>query len=351
MKNKKQQKYKYLRKLLVFCITLSLVIGGANIYQATQPKTVYAVGDLNVEWGVPNGSPIFVVENMLPGDMEDRNVAITNNAPSLRPVGVRGVRTGGVGDIESVLDFVISESGVDLYGGTSPTGPKTLSEFFAESGGPDGFFLFNLLSSQTKTVNFKATFQENATNEFQATNVVFDLIISLSIDLPNECDQIDLLPTPIIGSSKAETLTGTPGNDLIIGLEGADKINGGSGNDCILGGTGADSINGNNGNDAIFGQEHADTINGNNGDDLLVGGTGADTLRGENGEDHLIGNEQADTLEGGNDDDLLEGNEAPDTLNGGNGNDTLLGGSGIDTANGDNGTDACEAETESNCEV
>lgn len=312
-------------------------------------SSVRAIGNLEVDWGVPDGEPIFVIENILPGEMAARTVDVVNNAGSIRPVGVRAVKTSGDGVLETGLEITISQNSSDIYGGTA--GLKTVAQFFAESAGPDGIPLSSLNAGESTTYTFKVVFPQIAGNEFQGKDVIFDLIIGISIDLPSECDQIDLLPTPIIGTSKAETLTGTPGNDLIMGLEGADKINGNLGDDCILGGTGADSVNGNNGNDAIFGQEHADTINGNNGADFIVGGTGADTLKGQEGNDHLIGNEQADTLDGGNDNDILEGNDAPDTLKGGNGDDSLIGGFGVDTANGNNGTDSCDAETETNCEI
>jgi len=311
-------------------------------------STVQAVGDLEIDWGVPDGQPIFVITNMAPGDKEDKDVIITNNAPSPRPVGVRAIETGG-SLLKNVLQIEISEGGTDLYGGT--LGTKTLAQFFAESAGPSGVPLSNLSPGGTKTYNFKVIFPTTAGNEFQATSVIFDLKIGISISLPPECAAINLLPTPIIGTSKAETLTGTPGNDLILGLEGADTINGNGGDDCILGGDGADKINGNDGNDAIFGEEGADTINGNKGDDFINGGGGADTLRGQEGNDHLIGGLAADTLDGGEGDDILEGNEAADTLRGGNGNDQLIGGSGVDYANGNAGVDTCDAETKLNCEL
>lgn len=309
--------------------------------------TVQAVGDLEVNWGVPDGNPIFVVTNIAPGDVEDRNVIVANNASSVRSVGVRGIEIAGV-TLKDALEITISESGVDLYGGT--LGAKTLTQFFADSAGPDGIPLSNLNPSQTKTYNFKVTFPESAGNEFQGTSVVFDLKIGISIALPAECDAVDLLPTPIIGTQKADTLTGTPGNDLILGLEGADRINGNGGDDCILGGAGADKINGNEGNDAIFGQDGADTLNGNEGNDFILGGAGADTLRGQEGEDHLVGGLAADSLDGGNGNDTLEGDEAADTLKGGAGDDILIGGAGIDLANGGPNSDTCDAESEFNCE-
>jgi len=358
-----------LRMVRIFVIVLIAI---TTYYFAApnflQKSDVIAIGDLTINWGVPTGDPIFVVTNFLPGDVEDRNVVITNSGTQVRPVGIRGVQTNVSESLENVIDFVISEGGNDIYGGT--LGNKTLAQFFADSGGPNGLFLFNLNPSQTKTVNFEATFQSSAGNEFQNTEVIFDLIIGISIDIPDECDGIDLLPTPIIGTSKAETLTGTPGNDLILGLEGADIINGNNGDDCILGGSGAENkIHGNNGNDVIFGEAGADHINGNNGDDLIFGGTGADVIDGGNGNDHLVGNEQADKLDGGNGDDLLEGNEGPDSLRGGNGDDILngndgadslrgdagddqlFGGAGMDSANGNTGTDTCVAESEISCEI
>ena len=346
---KKQKIKKRILKILL------IILSVATIYSFAAPRflndnDVLAVGDLTIDWGVTTGQPIFVVTNMLPGDVEDRDVVITNDGIVTRGVGVRGVQTNVSENLENVIDFVITEGGNDIYGGT--LGNKTLGQFFADSGGPNGLFLFNLTPTLTKTVNFEATFQESAGNEFQGTEVVFDLIIGISMAIPADCEGIDLLPSPIVGTGAAETLNGTPGNDLIMGLEGADKINGKGGDDCILGGSGAENtINGNNGNDVIFGEAGGDHINGNNGDDLLVGGSGADVINGGNGKDHLIGNEQADDLTGGNGDDLIEGNEAPDTLRGGNGSDNLIGGAGIDSANGNAGTDTCDAETEISCEI
>ncbi len=360
---------KFKAKLLLLTTAITLV--AISFYFAspalTEKSTAYAIGDLTVNWGVLEGSPIFIVNNMAPGQTQNRDVTVNNGAPSIRPVGVRGIQVSESGSLGSVLQITISASGTDVYGGT--TGTKTIAQFITDSLGPNGIFLTNLNPSQTKTINFKVDFPQSAGNDFQNTSIVFDLKIGISIDLPLECDQIDLLPTPIIGTSKAETLNGTEGNDLIMGLEGADHINGHGGNDCILGGAGADkingnagddaifggdgadSINGNEGNDVIFGEGGADTIHGNNGNDFIVGGLAADTIFGENGDDQLFGNEAADTLRGGNGDDLLEGGDAPDTLRGENGNDILIGGAGIDNANGGPDSDSCSAESKSSCEI
>lgn len=363
-----------MKRLITILLLLITILGLLYLYRdelGFLKNTAYAVGDLTVDWGIGIGNvgPIFSISNFAPGETESRNVDVSNGAPSVRSVGVRGLETTQIGTISSVLDIVISEGGTDLYGGASPGGPKTLSQFFTESEGPDGIPLSNLASGSSTTYNFKVTFSEGAGNEFQNTQVIFDLKIGISINLPDSCDQLDLLSTPIIGTSKAETLTGTSGNDLIMGLEGADRINGNGGDDCILGGNGADTLNGNAGNDAIFGEGGADSINGNNGNDFISGGTGADSIKGESGQDQLFGDEDADIIKGGGDDDVIEGGSASDTLEGengadtirgnggadtlrgGSGDDNLDGGAGMDSANGNAGIDICVAESKNNCEL
>lgn len=340
----------------VFIIILLVLIGFVglrnNWFGIFEKKVAYAIGDLNVLWGVPDGDPIFVVANMLPGDMEPRTVNITNGASSPRDVAIIGVKKEEIASFSGILDFVISKNSTEIYGGSSGTGPKTLQDFFDEAASPSGLFLSQIPGGGSTSYTFKATFPSSAGNEYQNAKVVFDLIIGIFIDIPEECEEIDLLDDPIIGTSAAETLNGTGGNDLILGLEGSDIIFGNGGDDCILGGPGAEnSIHGGEGNDVIFGNENADSIFGDGGDDLIFGGSGGDTIRGGEGNDHILGNENADTLEGGNGNDILEGNDGADTLRGNAGNDNLIGGAGIDDANGGPDTDTCDAESESNCEL
>lgn len=382
---KKHKNLTLFRKLLALLVAVAIIAGAFKAYEFSRPSDAFALGDLEIDWGVPTtGDPIFTVPNMLPGDVEDRDVIITNNGTTPRPVKVIGERTGGVVELESVLDIVIS-SGGDIYGGT--TGAKTLEEFFTDSAGPAGLFLFDLNPNETKTVNFKVTFDSNAGNEFQNRSVIFDLTISMAFDIPEECSGIEFAGEPIFGTSIGDVLTGTPGNDLIFGLEGGDIINGNNGNDCLVGGSQGDSIRGNNDNDVIIGNEGGDSLQGNNGEDLLIGGEGGDNIQGGNENDRIFGNEDSDTLDGGNGDDYIEGNDGHDGINGGNGNDTILAGAGIDNVDagagddyvegnegidslrgrigddtliggadsdvaiGDAGTDKCEAEVETTCEL
>lgn len=331
-------------------------------------NTALAVGDLSVDWGVPSPNPIFVVNNMAPGDSQERDVVVTNTAPTNRPVGVRGIFTSETGNLSTVLEIVISQNGTDLYGGSA--GTKTLSQFFTDSSGPDGIFLSNHNPSQTKTYKFKVIFNEDAGNQFQDKEVIFDLQIGISIPVPEECSNIEFAGSPIFGSAKAENINGTAGNDLIFAFEGADKVEGKDGDDCIVGGIGADRLNGNNGNDVILGGDGADSLIGNNGEDRLFGeegsdsldggnendyldgGSGADSLKGGNGEDILIGGSGADGLDGGNENDQIFGNDGADSLQGNNGDDLLDGGANADALKGGPGTDSCQnGESNNQCEV
>jgi hypothetical protein len=93
----------------------------------------------------------------------------------------------------------------------------------------------------------------------------------------------------IIGSSRADRLTGTVGRDVIVGLGRRDVIDGGRGNDLICGGSGADVIFGGAGNDVLSGGRGNDFMAGEVGKDRLNGGPGRD-ICGQNGESGHISN-------------------------------------------------------------
>lgn len=341
------------RLVKIIALTTSLIVTFNFISpNFLEKSTVRAIGDLTVDWGVTEGDPIFVVNNMTPGQVESRNVDITNGGSGIRPIGVRSEIVDDTDGLSSMMDFKISEGGSDLYGGLGPTGPKTLADFFTEGVPLNGIFLSNLNAGANITYTFTATFKPEAENEFQNTQVIFDIIIGISVDIPDECEQLTFSGSPIFGTSQGDNLKGTSGNDLIIGFEKGDSIDGKGGDDCILGGPGADSLKGGEGNDFVFGNEDHDSIKGGSGVDLLVGGSGHDSLHGEGHNDKLIGEDGDDSLNGDGGEDELLGGDGKDSLKGGGQNDMLIGGAGLfDSANGNGGTDKCEAESETNCEL
>ena len=175
-----RKKYKTL-KIVALGLVLGLVVNLA--VPVFVNNSSQALGELDVIWdGVLDGAPIFVVGNMLPGDTETENVQVNNGASVARLISVRGTRTSGVGvdpKLEIVLDMVISESGVDLYGGT--TGAKTVADFFDDSLNENGIMLSILGSGGTTSYDFTVTFPASAGNEFQAKSVIFDITIGVVV--------------------------------------------------------------------------------------------------------------------------------------------------------------------------
>ncbi len=142
----------------------------------------------------------------------------------------------------------------------------------------------------------------------------------------------------IMGTSDADVLVGTPGDDVICGFEGADTIEGRGGNDYIIGGPGDDLLAGNAGNDEIYGHAGEDRLFGGPGSDIVAGGGSDDLVRGGSGDDELHGGAGSDRLIGGDGDDDLWGGSGADSLAGRAGDDTLYGGSGNDVLSGNKGS-------------
>jgi len=337
-------------KILIPALVLLFGLKQTNILAKIKlvNSTAQAVGDLSIDWGVPAGQPIFQVNNFLPGETAERTVSIFNGASSSKPVAVVGAKTDELKDLANVLEITISQNGTDLYGGS--LGAKTLAQFFQESAIPNAIFLFNLNPGDSKQLKFKIKFQEGAGNYYQGARVVFDIILGLYYQVPEECRGIKFSRPPIFGTEKADILRGGNGNDLIFGFGGNDKIDGSNGDDCLVGGSGNDKIDGSNGNDVILGNEGNDILDGSNGNDLIKGGAGDDKIFGSNGDDRIFGEEGKDILDGGNDRDYIEGGSGDDILTGGNGNDILIGGEGNDRVDGGLGRDQCEGEKKNACE-
>ncbi|HEX9891923.1 MAG TPA: phosphodiester glycosidase family protein [Actinomycetota bacterium] len=189
-------------------------------------------------------------------------------------------------------------------------------------------------------------------------------------------------PCSRFGTMQSETVTGTPGNDVLCALGGDDVLEGGLGHDVIRGGGGTDTASyagasggvtvdlsetgpqdTGAGTDTLAGIENLtgsprnDVLTGNGGPNVLTGGPGNDILTGGGGTDtasyadasggvtvDLSETGPQDTgagtdtlggienLTGSPQDDVLTGNGGPNVLIGGEGGDSLTGGAGTDTA-------------------
>ncbi|MBX3581132.1 MAG: cadherin-like domain-containing protein [Rhizobiaceae bacterium] len=140
------------------------------------------------------------------------------------------------------------------------------------------------------------------------------------------------------GMGKDHIVAG-PGDDAVFAGDGDDIVFGGAGNDWISGGVGDDRLFGEAGDDTLCGDEGNDRLSGGEGSDLLFGGNGNDTLAGEEGHDRLFGENGDDVAFGGAGEDILMGDDGEDILHGGDGNDTLSGGVGADEVFADGGND------------
>ncbi len=338
-----------MKKRIVTIIIFILAIGFSfALWLRSEPmvlgSTVRAVGDLSVDWGVTEGNPIFSITNMAPGQTENRTVVITNSSTNGKPVSIKGIKTFESGGLSTIIDFEIKDGLISLYS-------NTLDQFFNDTNAINGIELFLISPNQTKTLTFTATFRDSADNNFQNQSVVFDLVVGIAFDIPQECQQITFSQPPIFGTDNNDNLRGTNKNDLIIAFDGNDKVDASNGDDCIITGAGKDNIDASNGDDIILAGSGNDEVDASNGDDFIFGEEGNDTINGSNGIDNIFGGEGGDVLNGKNGDDNIEGGNGNDKLIGGSGNDTLLGEDGNDSAKGDLGIDHCQAETKSNCEL
>lgn len=323
---------KRIARLITVLIIIGLVIQTNGGFNQFRNNSVQAVGDLTVNWGVPNGSPTFEIENMAPGNSVSKSISVYNDATVSRPVGIRADSVLQSGSLAQGLEIVIRSGMTDIYGGISATGVRTLQQFFNDSSTGGGLFLTHVPSNGTAHYTIEILMPTTSGNEFQNSSVNFNMHIGIFFNLPVECNIIDY-SNIIYGTQNAETLNGTSGNDLILGFEGNDIINADSGNDCVIGGKGDDILKGENADDVIKGEEGNDAVYGGNGTDRLYGGAGNDIIYGDNGADSLWGELGLDILFGGN------------------GNDMLNGGDGTNILNGGNGVDNCTAGLESSCEL
>ena len=117
----------------------------------------------------------------------------------------------------------------------------------------------------------------------------------------------------VIGTTRADDITGDGGGNFLIGLGNADTLRGGAGDDTLFG---DDTVaTASDGADQLFGDDGNDTLFGGGGQDLLSGGADNDTVFGDAGNDQI---------DGGSGDDTLQGDAGDDQITGGAGSDTVV---------------------------
>jgi hypothetical protein len=100
----------------------------------------------------------------------------------------------------------------------------------------------------------------------------------------------------VLGTKKADRITGSNRADLIFTFGGADRVSAGRGKDCVDGGRGNDRLTGAQGKDTVMGGKGADNLNGGSESDRLMGGAGNDTINAAYGRDKIKGGKGADAI-------------------------------------------------------
>lgn len=102
----------------------------------------------------------------------------------------------------------------------------------------------------------------------------------------------------MMGSGRADTLSGDASDNRIDALASSDLVMGLSGNDQLYGSAGNDTLLGGEGMDRIWGGAGRDLLDGGAADDTLEGKASADVIHGGAGNDYLAGGDAADQLWG-----------------------------------------------------
>ena len=142
-------------------------------------------GGLEVEF---EQTPLFGNEegNFIPGNSVTRWVKVTNNTSEIKKIAVEAINypkniLGNIpdDDLSQVLTIIIrKKGGNDIYGGSSPTGVKTLADFYE-----NGETYLSDIAAKSNGVGdvneyeFEVSFPESKGDKWQGATTKFDIIV------------------------------------------------------------------------------------------------------------------------------------------------------------------------------
>lgn len=221
---------------------------------------------------------------------------------------------------------------------------------YAIVGGADAA-LFRI-NARTGTLSFKAAPDFDAPRDAGGDNV-YDVLVSASDGRLSDTQALaitvtDVVNEVLVGSPRADTLSGAGGNDRLYGEASRDTLIGGGGNDRLDGGKGTDIMTGGAGNDTYIVDNAGDLVTEMAGEgvdhvvasvsyrltanveSLSLTGSADLSARGNDLDNRIVGNSGANKLVGAGGNDTLVGGAGADRLIGGDGKDILTGGNGAD---------------------
>ena len=241
--------------------------------------------------------------------------------------------TVAAGDVDtfSGIEGVMGGAGNDTF-----TGDSVANTFMGRAGNDsiDGLAGFDVVD------------YSYVTDAGTGLNLTLDSIGTLTVTLTaNGNAETDTLVNieGIIGTNRADTLTGDAADNLLSGGAGADQLTSAAGNDTLIGGTGNDTLDGGDGQDTVDYSYFNGSMFGLsvalNGSTAVTAKLGVAALTSSYELDSLV---NIENIIGTAFDDTIIGDGQANTLQGGAGNDSLIGGAGNDSLDGGAGTDAVD---------
>ena len=166
--------FKTILAVLVMVFGFGFLSAGAALADPVNPDANELVVNFTPD-------PLFGDNNFLPGDSAIGEAEVINGTAETKRIATQATEypkniSGGVpdDDLSRALTIIIrEEGGSDIYGGLSPTGVKTLAEFY-ESG---EVYLSSISSGETKTYEFEISFPTDKENKWQEATTNFNIVV------------------------------------------------------------------------------------------------------------------------------------------------------------------------------
>lgn len=172
---------KYAKLITVLALALCLMVG----------LTGFAKGGTNLTVQFEK-TPLFNEANILPGDGTTRFIKATNNTTAANKIAVVAENFPNPApsdDLSRALDMTISKGGVDIWGGSSATGKKTLFDFYQAG----EVALSDIAAGETIQYDFTLSLSTDkgdlpvSDTTWQAKKTNFDIAIGFSGEINPPC--------------------------------------------------------------------------------------------------------------------------------------------------------------------